>query len=220
MGTNDPVLSGRRIKPFFLKGICCQIWSMRAATRVVSPMGPSATSPQYCWVWLWQRSQQSPASNWKGQSEVKPRDLQKTLAPTRDKLQGKERHEPARPPHYPHHWQGKFSLGTGSASSLPAPRGVSCSCQGGPCWTDKALKAPSPCQLGSGTVSLGVSSPTGLPARVCPGKQRKCIAFHFNKSQMMPFANYQNGAKVKNPLNYNTCHGPKLLWLTVLWEIH
>lgn len=132
----------------------------------------------------------------------------------------KERHKPVHPPHCPHHWQGKSSLGTGCASSLPTARGVSCSCQGGPYWTDKALKAPSPCQLGSGTVSLGVCSPTGLPARLCPGRQRKCIAFHFNKSQMMPFANYQNGAKVKNPLNYNTCHGPKLLWLTVLWEIH
>lgn len=152
----------------------------------------------------------------------KPRDLQKTLDPTPGKLWGKERHEPPHPHHCPHHWQGNILLGDWLCLQ-PACTSL---CEiflpgrGGPYWTDKALKAPLPCQPGSGTVCLGVSSPAGLPARVCPGKQRKCIAFHFNKSQMMPFANYQNGVKVKNPLNYNTCHGPKLLWLTVLWEIH
>lgn len=97
--------------------------------------------------------------------KLNPKIYGKPPAQTQCKPQGKERHEPC-PPHCPHHWQGKFSSGTGSASRLPAPRGVSCSCQGGPYWTDKALKAPSPCQLGSGTVSC---SPTGLPARVCPG---------------------------------------------------
>lgn len=94
---------------------------MKVTTRVVAPLVPSAMSPQYCWVWLWQPSQKTPFSNWKSQNEAKPRDLQKTLGPTQGKPQGKERHEPARPPCCPHHWQDKFSLGMGSASSLPSP---------------------------------------------------------------------------------------------------
>lgn len=105
----------------------------------------------------------------------------------------------------PHIWWGD-----GPRDGLGAPHIVSCAAQG-PCGAHNALRAP---HTGAGLCACVLTAPPALH------KQRNGIAFHFNKSQMMPSANYQNGAKVKNPLNYNTCHRPKLLWLTVLWEIH
>lgn len=178
------------------------IWPMRVTNSADTTVTvPSAIPLQCCWVQSQQQSQQTPRCKQVGSGMHTNTEIY-----WKHSIQPQVSWGGADAGHAcPYTWWGN-----GPRDGFSAPHSVNCAAQG-PYGAHNALRAP---HTG---VSLGacvLTAPSALH------KQRKGIAFHFNKSQMMPSANYQNGAKVKNPLNYNTCHWPKLLWLTVLWEIH
>lgn len=129
--TGEPVLTvplEEGSSPFLL-GDGIQIWSMRVTKRVASPRVSSSICQAD------NNHNKTFIQTDKIRNVDKPRDLQKTLDPTPGKLWGKERHEPARPHCCPHRiptaGRATFSLGTGSAFSLPAPRCARYSCLGG-----------------------------------------------------------------------------------------
>lgn len=198
------------MKPFPLKCLPSNLVH-ESDQRVASPMVPSAISLPYRWARLVTNTTKPEFKLLGSGTPINPETYRKHLIQPQVSCGGRRGTSQHVPSAVPTIGWTTLSLGTGCAFSPPAPRCARDSCLGGSVSTHKALEAPSPCQPGRGAACPAVSSPAGLPAAACPGKQRKRIAFHFNKSQMMPFANYQNGAKVKNPLNYNTCHGPKLL---------